>query len=1007
VLVRRALTALFVTALLLGLVGTIPGNPANAADPQSHVRAGVGVADATWNVGSGAGQYASDRNLAGELNGDAPFDPNLNSVKNEPSWGVQSRLSIRALVVEGNNGQRVALVKADNYLAQDHLQRRIEQLLDPALGITRHNIVFSATHDHSSPYDLTPSAGVWAFEDAFNLRMFEYEARQGAKAITQAATSLKPVRMGATTVTHNIFKGNIVGPSRGDDGTPAGYPAKFGDLGLTVLRFDDVTDPDAPAPLATWVNWGQHPESLDSYNLITADYLSALQRDVERATGSTMLFAQGDVGSSEGPYDDTAFPERLPDGVWRKWAHMGFAQMERGASYLANDVVKAWRQIGDGDPGVLVPFSTDFPVGVAENWVPGPVSHPYPSVSNCRTQTTAGGLLGIPVIGLPDCDRGRVPAGPDFFIYESLTSAGVPVPEHYDAPSFKGVEENMRIHLQAVRLGDVLLASCSCEAQVDLILNLESRTNDQTGDIWDGYPWDQFCDPIGDGATYACENPGTENPADRSLTIPKAAFDRMKAEIHNDAKGWDDPANAATAGSEPVDPAQIKGNFTKQEIQELGTGGYKLSVGLGHTGDYDGYTVSYREYMNRDSYRKALTSYGPHTADYMVTRLVRMAAALQGGPSVLPEPLDAMAQADEARQQAESIAMGQASNAAYEGWHASLPDDKGPAAVVAEPADIERFNAATFTWVGGSNAIDNPMVTVEQRQADGTWATFADQSGEVQTFLALPHGVTSVADARTGSLQWKWTANFEAFDPYPTHAARQVPDGTYRFVVDGAIRQGGGNTAYHLASREFTVSPWTGITVTDVRAEPDGRASVAVAPVAYPRTYASTAASRIIKDDGRTGNRLCKTCSFRPWASTGEVASVQVTAVSSSGARTLDAALDPATGRWTTTGPVYLDETASVASGGVRDGFGEVNGAASESVAGTAPRPVGPGLPQSDGGSTGLGTAGSKSGGRGHGRPVLPIGWMSAGAGVLLILLLIGALFAGVGGGVRRVERRG
>jgi hypothetical protein len=1006
--VRRALSALFVTALL-GLIGILPGAPgtagANAADSASHVRAGVGVADATWNVGAGAGQHASERNVGGEVDGTAPFDPNLTSGKNEPSWGVQSRLSIRALVVEGSDGQKVALVKADNYLAQDHLQRRIEQLLDPALGITRHNLVFSATHDHSSPYDLTPSFGVWAFEDAFNLRMFEYEARQAAKAITQAATSLKPVRMGATTVTHNIFKGNIVGPAIGDDGTPAGYPSTFGDMDLTVLRFDDVTDPDAPKPLATWVNWGEHPESLDGYDLITADYLSALQRQVDRATGSTMVFSQGDVGSAEGPYGDRSGREQLPDGVWREWAHMGFAQMERGASYLAQDVIKAWNQIGSGDAGVLVPFSSDFPVGVAENWVPGPVSHPYPSVSNCRTQPSADGLLGIPVIGLPDCDRSRVPAGPDFFIYESLVSAGVPVPEHYDAPGFMGVEENMRIHLQAVRLGDVLLASCSCEPQVDLILNLKSRTDDHTGDIWDGYPWDQFCDAdAADPNTYHCQNPGIPNPADRSLTVSKAEFDRMKAEIHNDAKGWDDPANAATANAESLDPAQIKGNFTKQEIQELGTAGYKLPVGLGHTGDYNGYTVSYREYMNRDSYRKALTSYGPHTADYMVTRLVRMAAALQGGPVVQAEPLDAMAQADEARQQAAAIAMGQASNAAYEGWIAALPDDVGPAAPVAEPADIKRFDAATFTWVGGSNAIDNPAVAVEQRQADGSWAPFADQSGEVQTFLAFPGGVTSVADARTGSLRWKWTANFEAFDPYPTHAARQVPDGTYRFVVDGAIRQGGTNTPYHLASREFTVSPWDGISVTDVHAEPDGRVSVGVAPVAYPRTYASTAAARLIKDDGRTGNRVCKTCSFRPWASQGEVASVQVTAASATGTRTLDAVLDPATGRWTTAGPVYTTETATVAPGGVRDGFGEVNGTATAPVAGTAPLPTGGDLPQSDGGPS---TGSAKSGGRGHGRPVLPVGWMSAGAGVLLILLLVAALFAGVGDEVRRAERRG
>jgi hypothetical protein len=1000
--VRRVLVTAPVAALLMGLLTLVSPNSATATDTPSQVRAGVGVADATWNVGAGAGQYGTSRDVGGELGGGGNFDPNMNSVATEPSWGVQSRLSIRALVVEGNNDQKVALVKTDNYLAQDHLQRRVEQLLDPALGITRHNIVWSATHDHSSPYDLTPSAGVWAFEDAFNPRMFEYEARQAAKAITQAASSLVPVRMGATTVQHTIFKGNIVGPQTGDDGTPAGYPAKFGDMGLTVMRFDDVTDPDAPKPLATWVNWGEHPESLDGYNLITADYLSALQRQVDRATGSTMLFAQGDVGSSEGPYGDRAFREQLPDGVWREWAHMGFAQMERGASYLANDVIKAWHQIGDGDPSVLVPFSTDFPVVVSENWVPGPLSHPYPSVSNCRSQTTLDGLVGVPVIGLPDCERGYSPEAPDFFIYEGLKDAGVPVPEHYDAPSFKGVEENMRIHLQAVRLGDVLLASCSCEAQVDLILNLETRADAVTGNIWDGYPWDQFCDPAGPG-TYQCENPRTENPADRSLTVSKAAFDRMKAEIHNDAAGWDDPAYAFDANTEPTDPALIKGNFTKQELQDVcaACSGYKLAVGLGHTGDYDGYTVSYREYMNRDSYRKALTSYGPHTADYMVTRLVKMAAAMQGGPAVLPEPHDGLAQADEARQQAESIAMGQASSAAYDGWLASLPSDVGPAGVVTEPADIKRFDAATFTWVGGSNAVDNPHVVVEQRQADGSWQPFADQSGEVQTFLALPKGVTSVADARTGSQQWKWTANFEAFDPYPTHAARQVVDGTYRFVVDGAIREGLANTPYSLTSREFTVSPWDGILVADVSNHPDGRVEVNVVPVTYPRTYASTAAPKLIKDDGRTS--VCKTCSFRPWASKGTVASVNVTATKPDGSsRVLPAVLDVMPWTWVTTEALAPDEVASVPPGAVRDTFGEINGvgvsvsAAGPSVGAAAGSAAGTGLSSSSV-SASASSSGTEQSAGGLGR-FRNAGGIMAGLGALLMLLIIGGLFAGVGG---------
>jgi hypothetical protein len=906
--------------------------PALADGPATgQARAGVGVADATWNVGSNAGQYASDRDVGGEAQGGG-VDPNMYSVKDQPSYGVQSRLQIRALVVQGANGTKVAMVKADNYLAQDSVQRRVEQLLDPSLGITRHNLFWSATHDHSSPYTITPAAGVQLFQDAFDLRMFEYEARQAAKAITFAATHTVPVRMGATKVHHTAFKGNIVGPQLADDGTPAGYPNHFGDFDLTVLRFDDITNKAKPRPLATWVNWGEHPESLDGYNLITADYISALQRDVDRATGSTMVFSQGDVGSSEGPYDHTfAKPEQLPDGVYREWAHMGYAQMERGAYELAQSVIAGWRQIGGGDKTVVVPYSTSFPVGVAEDWAPGPVSHPYPSVSNCRTQPTLDGDPGAPILGLPDCQRAGT--GVDAPVWESLRESGIPVPDHYDAPAFGGVEENLRIHLQAVRLGDVLLASCSCEAQVDLILNLKSRTDAVNGDIWNGYPWDQYCDPVAGGATYKCENPRTDNPADRSLTISKAAFDHMKAEIHNDAKGWDDPSYAVQANVEPTDPTQIKGNFTKQELQDVCSkcSGFKLPVGLGHTGDYDGYTVSYREYMNRDSYRKALTSYGPHTADYMVTRLVKMAASLQGGPPVPADTLDAAAQADEARAEAQATVLGEASSAAYDGYAATLPDDVGPAGALSQPKNIDRFSAATFSWVGGSNAIDNPNVVVQRRLPNGAWTNAADQQGEVETFLALPSGFQSIPEYHAGQIQWKWTANFEAFDPFPAGAASQVVNGVYRFVVDGNIHQSGAAKPYHLESQPFSVSPWGGIQVNDLRLGSGGSVSFAVPPIAYPRTYTSTAAPKFIADDHRTD--VCKTCSFRPWASTASVASAVVTVVRASGAvQHVSASL--VNGRWVASTALQPGDRAFVDIAGVHDTWGEINGAPSANVTG-------------------------------------------------------------------------
>src|SRR5207245_2231880 len=114
-------------------------------------------------------------------------------------------------------------------------------------------------------------------------------------------------------------------------------------------------------------------------------------------------------------------------------------------------------------------------------------------------------------------------------------------------------------------------------------------------------------------------------------------------------------------------------------------------------------------------------------------------------------------------------------------------------------------------------------------------------------------------------------------------------------VVDGSIHQGGNVVPYHLESQPFTVSPWGGIQVTDVRVDPGGGVSFVVPPIVYPRTPAATAAPTFVHDDGRTD--VCKTCSFRPWASTANVTSAVVTVVRASGAVTQVAA-SLVGGRW-------------------------------------------------------------------------------------------------------------
>src|SRR3954465_4536097 len=395
----RRLIALFSTPALWAGGGAAVAQSVHAsASSWTGLRAGVGVVDATWHVGAGAGQYAHDEST--EVSKDDPkraeWDPNYQHVKQASSYGVASRLSIRAIVLQSPGQAPVALVKDDNYLAQDLLVRRVGQLLANAGSkVTYDNILLSATHNHNSPYYSSPAAGVWSFQDVMDLRMFEYQARQMAAAIEIAERSPPPARLGGTTVQFPDFQGNIAGSGVNEDGSPTGYPAWENDHGLVVLRIDDMSNAATPKPLATYVNYAEHGESLNGYDLISADWLAPFQRYVDRATGVPTVFSQGSVGSAEGPYE-YANPKQGNDGgdLFNEiYGHMGYAQAERGTHLMASRVIDAWQAIGGATTGVPVQaaYQTNPTVEMLTRWYAGPLSHPYPSVGNCRTAPTAGG----------------------------------------------------------------------------------------------------------------------------------------------------------------------------------------------------------------------------------------------------------------------------------------------------------------------------------------------------------------------------------------------------------------------------------------------------------------------------------------------------------------------------------------------------------------------------------------------------------------------------------------
>ena len=983
-------------ALLGALVALALAAPAASA---GGLKAGAAKVDATWHVGSAAGQYASscEESLQGGGVDNCPVvgvhgvDPAGHSVHRAPAYGVQSRLSARAIVVEGPDGSRWALVKNDLYIPQDLLWRRTAQILQAeGSKIGPATLTMAVSHNHSSPYHSSISWGVWAFQDAFDARFFEYYAQRMAQAVLEAERALVPVRVGVAVGTFDKTHKHSFGPAIADDGTPAGYPQSDIDKDLTVIRFDDISKPNKPKPLALVLNWSGHPEFLNGNNLISGDYQAPVERIIDRTTGALTIFTQGAVGTSEPERSNHHdFHERL------EFNHREYGQAEYGASLLGARAIELYEAIGKKNPdGVRkhLPFRSDFAAAefkFADHWFGGPVSHPTPGVSNCRTDTTLKGAIGIPILGLPDCERDYTNATPVFGpLYETtglapgmFKDAGVPVPENYYAPSYSGLQEDMDIHLQALRIGDLLLTFCSCEQWKDQSENIETRTDKVAGNQYNGYDWSARCTRRADGK-WDCPNP--HNESESLAPIEDRLYQRMKAQVNNDAAGWNAPENAATAESEPNDPAKIFGNYTHDDDADSAKYGYAITVPVGMTNDYNGYIASYREYQRGDHYRKALTGFGPHSSDYMATRLVKMARALKGAP-VDPEDegdklLAGKAVVNQAHNEGRAQAMGALGQAALAAWGEIMPASEPPTAQ-SQPKPIERFEAAFFTWTGGDNFTDQPVVRV-QRRVGNAWRDFADQTGEVQTTFRFPGSSelpNLLAEYFQGTKKWTWTATFEAFASYfDTGGVRATPPGQYRFVVDGLSRTGAGTKPYHLDSDPFEVKPWDGITVEDLRREDDGSVSfrtgprstvtsyditttqelrersqsephklnprqVELGPIDYPDTYDDPERANFIYhvNSYRAAAKdplietYCFTCSFRPWADTGEAVAAAFTVVKADGSTERLTAVKRDDGRFATPRALSDGELAFVAAGDVCDGWGNYNGAPAL-VAGTS-----------------------------------------------------------------------
>ena len=996
--------------------------------------AGVASVDTSWHLGASGGQFADT---------DAPIDPEFvdphaHAVRKEPTEEIGSRIVARALVVQGADGNRVAVVGNDLYLPNDLLNRRVAQLVQahdeevaaglvegPVVGITDETLAMTVSHNHNSAFYSTPSWGTWIFQDVFDIRFFDYYAERMAQAVIDAAADMRPVRMGAATLPFNEIQAHTYGPKVAIDGTPAGQPWSHTTGQLSVVRFDDITDPANPDPYAAWVVLGIHPEWTWGYDVYNGDVTHAAMRVIDRELGVTTVMSQRETGSS-GPHRHG----RVHEGDERReFQDNGFGNLDVAARLWADRVSAAYDAIAAGTPVqpfdpvhqplaegddvtspiARVDFSSSFTVDAASQRFAPPTMRPVPGISNCNTAQLFHGDIQLPILGFPDCAENPdslgvtdpvvdplfgavsdatgthvtmenagnhvVAATPvdERAMYDQLRAAGVPIPDSYTGTALTAVEETAAVHIMAFRLGDLAVTFCPCEQFSDTALNVQTRLDDVAGNVWIGWDWESQLTPT--GRSWCIPTPGVEammtcadprDPATDLDPVPLGDVERMRAQIRNDAAGWETDAGSMFGEAEAPEPVDILGNFTHAEVPEHG---YPMVVSVGMANDYFGYVPNYREMRAHEHYRKALNGLGLHGADYLANRMVALGASLNGGPAVELSPADLAYQAESARALATATALGEVADAWESTYAASLPADGGTPAVIAQPGDITRFDAAEVRWVGGSNYTDMPLVEV-QRLEGGEWVTVGDMHGEVQARLDFPSPAELPA-VETGTFEWVWTAQMEAFVAdrdgeggrlwLPEVDGTQVqatPVGTYRFAMTGHHRTGPGDAveAYALTSEPFAVGVWDGITAdvsTDgddvvVTVGPrseitmdDGATTYAIGPIDYPDSYDSSFAyvqgperRRFTYGPGQADDEwYCPFCRFRPWAESADAARVVVTLDGPGGTR--DVPAEPlGDGRWVVRDVLTPNTTAVVTMGNISDAWGNINGVVSNRVGG-------------------------------------------------------------------------
>ncbi len=298
----------------------------NDADNDNKYRPKTGFLS-HFELAKGPDTY-NDRNKNGK------FDPVwiAGFGNDRPAKGVHDPIWARAIAFR-NNGVTVAMVTCDAIgLFHDKIID-IRKRIDPSLKVD--HVIVSSLHNHETPDTMGNWSGLvpnpWSFDYA-NLERVKNACKE---AVEEAVRNLQPAEMYCNA--HELNPEGFVEDTR--------QPIVI-DKKLNCIRF---VKPGTDETIATMVNWGNHPETLDGDNpLITSDFPGYWRDGVEQGVpepngvqglGGMCLYFQGMVGGLM-----TQLHIEVPhrDGV-RKFKEGSFEKAEALGQNLAIKTVDALR----------------------------------------------------------------------------------------------------------------------------------------------------------------------------------------------------------------------------------------------------------------------------------------------------------------------------------------------------------------------------------------------------------------------------------------------------------------------------------------------------------------------------------------------------------------------------------------------------------------------------------------------------------------------------------------